>query len=151
MHVENILNAKGRFVVTAPPEARIATVLAILKKHSIGAVAICDGSGRLLGVLSERDIVLGLAEHGPDALGLTAAELMQSPARSCAPQDDVSHVMRAMTRWHVRHLPVLDQGRLCGLVSIGDVVKHRLDEVSLEVNVLRDAYIMAQVGCAPAA
>jgi CBS domain-containing protein len=89
--------------------------------------------------VSERDIVRGLTEHGPQLLGLPVSRVMTSPVITCGPEDTVTALMARMTRHRVRHLPVLEGGRLCGIVSIGDVVKHRLDELELEANVLREA------------
>ena len=83
----------------------------------------------------------GLADHGPAILDRQVADLMTRPVHSCSLDDSVKHLMSEMTRKRIRHLPVIDNGVLCGIVSIGDVVKNRLDEVEMEANVLRDAYI----------
>jgi CBS domain-containing protein len=92
----------------------------------------------VLGLISERDIVRGLTEHGTKAPHIAVSELMISPAVTCTPGESIRAVMARMTRYSVRHLPVVEGGKLCGIVSIGDVVKHRLDELELETNVLRE-------------
>ncbi len=92
----------------------------------------------VLGLISERDIVRGLTEHGTKLLTLPVSELMTSPAVTCTPAESIGAVMARMTRYRVRHLPVVEGSKLCGIVSLGDVVKHRLDELELETNVLRE-------------
>jgi CBS domain-containing protein len=92
----------------------------------------------VLGLISERDIVRGLTQHGTKLLALPASELMTSPAVTCTRGESFRAVMARMTRYRVRHLPVVEGGKLCGIVSIGDLVKHRLDELELETNVLRE-------------
>jgi CBS domain-containing protein len=93
------------------------------------------------GLISERDIVYGLARHGSRTLTMFVSELMHHKVLTCSPEDSITHIMAEMTRAKVRHLPVVAHGELRGIVSIGDVVKNRLDEAELEVHVLRDAYI----------
>jgi len=138
MKVETILKTKGDAVVTVQPNATVGAAIRRLKLERIGALVVSSNGVEPLGIISERDIVLGLAEHGAELLGLKVADLMTCELRTCAPQDSIKHVMHEMTRGRVRHLPVLDHGKLVGIVSIGDVVKNRLDEIELEVNVLRD-------------
>lgn len=145
MGIDAILKQKGRTVITTRPQTPVATVIQALTLRRIGAMLVCEGHQRLLGIISERDIVFGLAEHGVDALKMKAVDLMTRSITACTPQDSLSHVMGKMTLHHVRHLPVLDRGCLCGIISIGDVVKHRLHEMKLEVDVLRDAYVAARV------
>src|SRR5207237_8565949 len=94
-----------------------------------------------LGVGFERAVVLGVGAHGPRILEIAVSDLMTRTVFSCASDDTVKHLMSEMTRKRIRHLPVLADGVLCGIVSIGDVVKNRLDELEMETNVLRDAYI----------
>ena len=141
MNVQSILEAKGHDVVTTRPETSIADVCRLLQRRRIGAVPVVDDAGTILGILSERDMVAGLSEHGVAVVGLTAAQLMTRQVRHCHPDDSIGEIMAVMTNRRVRHLPVIDEGRLCGLISIGDVVKARLDEAALEVDSLRQ-YVM---------
>jgi CBS domain-containing protein len=141
MNVQAILEVKGHDVVTTRPETSIADVCRLLQRRRIGAVPVVDDAGTILGILSERDMVAGLSEHGVAVVGLTAAQLMTRQVRHCHPDDSIGEIMAVMTNRRVRHLPVIDEGRLCGLISIGDVVKARLDEAALEVDSLRQ-YVM---------
>ena len=141
MNVQSILEGKGHDVVTTRPETSIADVCRLLQRRRIGAVPVVDDAGTILGILSERDMVAGLSEHGVAVVGLTAAQLMTRQVRHCHPDDTIGEIMAVMTNRRVRHLPVIDEGRLCGLISIGDVVKARLDETALEVDSLRQ-YVM---------
>ncbi len=141
MEVESILKSKGSKVVTTRPAAKITTVIQMMSLEKVGALVVSDDGVRVLGLISERDIVQGLSEHGTELLGLSVAELMTREGPTCTPADRIRKVMADMTRRRVRHLPVVEEGRLNGIISIGDVVKNRLDEVELEANVLRDAYI----------
>lgn len=95
----------------------------------------------ILGVISEREIVHALSQFGEQMASMTVKDIMRHGLVTVAPEDDLSRVMKLMTRHHVRHMPVLRDGKLCGIISIGDVVKHRLDDLELEANILRDAYI----------
>ena len=142
MKVSSILKTKGRSVATAPPDTTLSTVVWDLKVKSIGAVVVSDDGATILGMISERDIVLGLAEHGAKLLGMRAADIMNRSVITCSPEDNVTAVMAQMTRHRARHIPVVEDGKLCGIVSIGDVVKHRLDELELEANILREAYLV---------
>jgi CBS domain-containing protein len=139
MRVSSILKAKGTHVETTRPDTTLFSVVWALKKKGIGALVVSEDGATPLGVVSERDIVRGLTEHGPQLLGLPVSRVMTSPVITCAPEDTVTALMARMTRHRIRHLPVLEGGRLRGIVSIGDVVKHRLDELELEANVLREA------------
>jgi CBS domain-containing protein len=143
MKVEDILNAKGRRVATLRPEAAIDTVIRRLRLDRIGAVVISSDGSTIDGILSERDIVYGLVEHGAGLLSMTAADVMTHEVITCRPQDSIKDVMLKMTHRRIRHVPVLERGELAGIVSIGDMVKHRLEEVELEATVLREAYIAA--------
>ena len=144
MKVQAMLDAKGSEVATTRPDATIATAIGILKQEGIGALVVTDPGGELSGIISERDIVRGLVDHGGDLLEMPVAELMTRSVKTCGPDHNANDVMAEMTRSRIRHLPVLDGGRLCGIISIGDVVKHRLDELEMETNVLRDAFISRQ-------
>jgi CBS domain-containing protein len=141
MKVASILRAKGLHVETVAPDALLRNIAWNLRSRAIGALVVVDGVGSILGVISERDIVHALAEHGADVLTLRAAQVMHRTTVTCTPEDSVTSVMAQMTRHRIRHVVVVDGGRLHGIVSIGDVVKHRLDELQLETNVLRETLI----------
>jgi CBS domain-containing protein len=138
MSVESILKAKGAHVETTRPDTTLYTVVWDLKIKGIGALVVSEDDTSVLGLISERDIVRGLAEHGPKLLSLPVSQLLTSPVVTCTPGESITAVMARMTRHRVRHLPVIESGKLCGIVSIGDVVKHRLDELELEANILRE-------------
>ncbi|MFC4271064.1 CBS domain-containing protein [Sneathiella chungangensis] len=138
MNVAGILKVKGNNVITADPSDSISAVSKILGEKRIGAVLIVDGSGKLCGVLSERDIVRGLCESGDGCLKLQARDLMTADLVTTKPSETIDNVMALMTEKRIRHLPVLDDGSLAGFISIGDVVKSRMDEVEREAAALRD-------------
>jgi CBS domain-containing protein len=138
MKVASILKSKGVHVETCRPETTVYSAVWTLKLKGIGALVVRDESGAVLGVISERDIVHGLAEHGPGLMSLPVSRLMSTHVLKCTPDDSITAVMAQMTRYRVRHLPVVDRDELCGIVSIGDVVKYRLDEMALEANILRE-------------
>jgi CBS domain-containing protein len=140
MHVAVILKRKGTDVVTTTPERTIADTVGLLDQHKIGAVIVLDTGGTVAGVLSERDIVHGIARHGGGALSMSVSELMTRDVVVCAPEDTVQDIMALMTLRRIRHVPVMSDGRLSGIISIGDVVKHRLGEIELEAESLR-AYV----------
>jgi len=142
MKVEAILKAKGRQVETTPPDADLRLVVHKLSSLGIGALVVSPDGRTVTGTISERDIVRGLNKHGGGLLDLRAADVMSRTPPTCSPNDLLQHVMAQMTRTRHRHVPVVDEnGDLSGLVSIGDLVKHRLDEIEMEASVLRDAYI----------
>ncbi|MCC3306598.1 CBS domain-containing protein [Sneathiella sp. HT1-7] len=138
MNVAGILKVKGGNVITTSPSDSIAAVSNILGEKRIGAVLVVDGSGKLCGVLSERDIVRGLSESGDGCLKLLASDLMTSDLVTTSPSETIDNVMALMTEKRIRHLPVLEDGKLAGFISIGDVVKSRMDEVEREAAALRD-------------
>jgi CBS domain-containing protein len=144
MTVAAILKVKGTHVESTTPETTLYTVAWTLKTRSIGALVVTsEDRAHILGIVSERDIVRGLIDHGEHLLALPVSRVMTSPVLTCAPEDRITAVMARMTRHRVRHLPVVDGGRLCGLVSIGDLVKHRLDELELEANILRESLMVS--------
>lgn len=145
MKVRDILAHKGSAVVTVRPDTTVATAVHRLMLERIGALVVSDDGARVLGVVSERDIVRVVAERGAEALapGLTVEEVMTRHVLTCGLEDTVKDLMTTMTQRRIRHLPVVESGKLVGIVSIGDVVKNRLDEVELEANVLRE-YIHLQ-------
>jgi CBS domain-containing protein len=141
MKVADILHAKGADVEVIRPEAKVLLAVHRLRMQNVGALVVTRDGARVEGVLCERDIVRGLARHGAELLDMSVVAVMSRSVPVCSPEDSVAHVMQVMTRTRNRHVPVVDGGRLCGIVSIGDVVKHRLEDMELEANVLRDAYL----------
>lgn len=142
MQVKYILREKGREVVTISGEAMLSEAARLLARRRIGAVIVRDSGSGVLGILSERDIVRAIAEHSVAALGHTVARHMTRDVSTCCETDTVDELMETMTRGRFRHLPVIDDGQLCGIVSIGDVVKSRIEETVREANSLRE-YIAA--------
>ena len=138
MNVEAILRNKGRSVTTIVPEARIATAVALLRRHAVGALVVSRDGAAVDGILSERDVVTALADHGAATLELTVADLMSRHVITCRREDSVADLAALMTDKRIRHLPVVDRGTLAGIVSIGDVVKHRIDEVEGEASSMRE-------------
>ena len=139
MLVSDILRRKGREVVSAPPNQTVADAAQLMARQGIGSVLVLSG-GAIAGILSERDIVRTLAEAGADCLDRPISDLMTSHVVTCGPEEQVDRVMALMTDGRFRHVPVIDQGRLVGLVSIGDVVKSRLEQAQAEVEHL-SAYV----------
>lgn len=137
MHVAAVLKRKGSDVVTIGPDRTILEAANLLTRHRIGAVVVVSASGEPVGILSERDIIRGISKHGEGILRQPVETLMTRNLLTCRPDNTIDEVMALMSERRVRHLPVLDSGRLVGLVSIGDVVKQRLDEAALEVETLR--------------
>jgi CBS domain-containing protein len=138
MNVKTILAAKGGDIVDIEPTADLAAAAKLLSAHRIGAVVIRGAGGRLAGILSERDIVRALSEHGADALKLSVGQVMTRNVATCGEDETISSIMERMTTGKFRHLPVVIKGELTGLVSIGDVVKQRVDEIERESEQLRD-------------
>jgi CBS domain-containing protein len=136
MTVARIINEKGREVVTTRLDVSLAEVAALLSQRRIGAVIVADG-GAIRGILSERDIVGALAKHGPEALNKLASDVMTEKVMTCRPDETIHDVMQKMTSGRFRHLPVVDAGQLVGIVSIGDVVKWRIEEVEREADEIR--------------
>jgi len=141
MDVQGILRLKGTAVVTIGPDDTSGHLVDGLARERIGAMVVSDDGRTIQGVISERDVVRGLADRGAAVLQLAVRDLMTRQVVTCAPTDSVKQVMAAMTRGRMRHLPVVEDGRLAGIISIGDVVKNRLDEMATEANVLREAYL----------
>ena len=138
MKVRNIIGDKGREVATIRSESTISTATNLLKLKGIGALVVSEDGSQVAGIISERDIVRGLVDHGHELLDMRVSELMTRTVKTCALDADVTEIMGEMTRSRVRHLPVLEKGALVGIISIGDVVKNRLGELETETNVLRD-------------
>ncbi len=143
MKVSSVLKSKGSDVHTVLPQESIHSVIKTFKEKGIGALVVSDNYVEVQGMISERDIILGFAEHGGNLLTMTVADVMRN-GNVCGPDDDLELVMSRMTTRRVRHLAVSDDGLLCGIISIGDVVKKQLTDLELEANVLRDAYRASQ-------
>ncbi|MCP5366303.1 MAG: CBS domain-containing protein [Hyphomicrobiales bacterium] len=138
MIIKDILKRRDRGLITNRPEDTIEAAAMLLASHNIGALPVRDGDGDLIGVISERDIVRGFAEHGGKVSALLVRDLMTRDVVVCSPNDDIKHARRLMKQRHIRHLPVVDDGRLCGMISSRDVMESRLEETKLERDVLRD-------------
>ncbi len=139
MTVAAILRQKAGETVTVTPQASLADVTGVLTERRIGAVPVLEG-GALAGIISERDIIRCLARHGAGALDLTAADAMTRSVQTVTPQTTIGQAMATMTSGRFRHLPVIAEGQMVGIISIGDVVKARLDDQAHEVETLR-AYV----------
>ncbi len=138
MRVSEILKIKGTEVKTIDPAATIATFAERLKVDQVGAMVVLDAAGAVRGIISERDVARGLTEFGADLPRIRVADLMTRSVVTCQPDDSLAAVAKVMTVRRIRHLPVVVDNGLVGVISIGDVLKHRLDEVQLEANVLRE-------------
>jgi CBS domain-containing protein len=141
MNVASILKSKGTNVVTVKPDATIAVAARELEAKGIGALIVSEDGRTILGLLGERDVVRGLAVYGRSVDALRVADLMTRAVVTCAPEDSIAAVMAVMTRHRARQIPVVEGGALRGIVSIGDVVKHRLETLEMEANILREGFI----------
>lgn len=142
MFVSDILSQKGATVFTVAPTASVAEISQQLSARRIGSVLVLDADGSVAGIVSERDLVRALSRHGAKAMELEARQVMTREVVTCDPDDSIDGVMQTMTDGRFRHLPVVRHGELLGLVSIGDVVKARLEEARHETEALK-AYIVA--------
>ncbi len=145
MLVETVLRAKGSSVVTARPDITVGEAATKLAQHRIGALVLTeseDADAEIAGIFSERDIVRGMAAHGEAVFRKPVREFMSTDVLVCSAKDSLERLMGVMTNRRVRHLPVIDDGALIGIVTIGDVVKSRLEEATMEVDSLRD-YVMS--------
>jgi CBS domain-containing protein len=138
MNVKAILAAKGGDIFSIEPTADLAAAARLLSTHRIGAAVIRGAGGRLAGILSERDIVRALSEHGADALSVSVGQVMTRNVLTCGENDSIADIMERMTEGKFRHLPVLREGQLIGVVSIGDVVKQRVGEIEQDAEALRE-------------
>jgi CBS domain-containing protein len=137
MNVETILRAKGREVATIRPDESVGVAVDALISRNIGALVVSEDGESVGGIVSERDIVHALARHGADLLSMPVTGVMTQRVVTCDPTDSVGQLMAEMTNRRIRHFPVVENGRLCGIVSIGDLVKNRLDEIEYEASSLR--------------
>ncbi|HEY1825504.1 MAG TPA: CBS domain-containing protein [Acidimicrobiales bacterium] len=138
MKVSRLLTAKGREVSTISQERTVKDAVALLKERGIGALVVTGKKAPLSGILSERDVVRALATKGAEALSLQVSELMSRDVVTCGEETELNALMVTMTEHRIRHVPVVDDDRLVGLVSIGDVVKSRLDELESDKKELLD-------------
>ena len=138
MKVSDVLKDKGDRVMTVRPHEAVSVLAQRLRTERVGAFVVREDGGQMLGIVSERDVVRCLAQHGSDAPEVTVAEIMSKNVITCAASDSLTAIARKMTENRIRHLPVVEGGKLAGMISIGDVVKLRLAEMELEANVLRD-------------
>ena len=144
MTIESILKRKGTDVTTIAPEASIKRAADWLSAKNIGALVVVTSENAVLGLISEREIVHAFSRYGETVASMPVKEIMRHGVTTVSPDESVNRVMNLMTHQRVRHMPVLRDGKLVGIVSIGDVVKHRLEDLELETNVLRDVYNAAR-------
>jgi CBS domain-containing protein len=138
MLISDVLQTKGHQVVRIRPTDSVELAVRKLAEHRIGALVVEDRWMKPVGIFSERDFINAVARSGSAVLGLSVQQLMSTPIRTCRSSDRVDAVLATMTIARIRHLPVIDDNELKGIVSIGDLVKHRLDEKELEASVLLD-------------
>jgi CBS domain-containing protein len=143
MLVSDILRSKGTVVVTVQPDLTVEALIALLAEHRIGAVVVSEDGTHVAGIVSERDVVAALASHGPAALSRSVGEICTQDVATAAPGDRLDQLMGVMTERRFRHLPVVVDGELRGIVSIGDVVKSRMSELEEEQKALT-SYITGQ-------
>lgn len=141
MRITDILGEKGVEVHTALPWVTVADAARRLADAEVGALVVCDSEKKIRGIISERDIVRAVARRGAAALEETVEAVMTHDVHTCTQQETIARAMALMTRFRYRHLPVVDTGRLVGMISIGDLVKHRVREMEMETGVLRDRVI----------
>ena len=137
MHVAAVIKRKGSDVVTITSDRTVTEAVTVLAERRIGAILVMDGNDAVDGIISERDIVGALSRSGADVLARKVSDVMTRNVRSCSCHDTIAEVMNVMTQERSRHLPVIDDGKVVGMISIGDVVKQRLDDAELEVESLR--------------
>ena len=140
MNIAQILKAKGRAVATARPDAMLSDIIDKLAQKKIGAIVIVGDSGEVVGIVSERDLIRQLAERGAAALKEPVSKTMTSAVVSCQETSTLDEMMEMMTQGRFRHVPVIEDGSLVGIVSIGDIVKHHVAEVEMEVTAMREYF-----------
>ena len=144
MKVADIIRTKGSVVKTVAPDKTALELSERLRAEQIGAMVVSDDGRSIDGIISERDLAYALAAHGSELSRIPVSKLMTRVVVVCSPEDSITDVMKLMTQRRIRHLPVKEGDQLVGIISIGDVLKHRLGEVELEANVLRDYAIAAR-------
>jgi len=138
MRVASLLSSKGSDIISLRDNQTISDAVSLLCERKIGAAVVLDEGGKLAGILSERDIIRGLGLSGADVSGKLVSHLMTSSVECCAPDDTVESIMQRMTMGRFRHMPVMEDGNLVGIISIGDVVKNRISDLEYEANAMRD-------------
>jgi CBS domain-containing protein len=141
MTIAAVLGTKGSTVETIGADSPVGDAVRRLGEKRIGALPVVE-DGRIVGIISERDVIYSLRDHGPDALGWPVGRVMSAPAITADPETDVLSALSLMTQRRIRHLPVLKRGEICGIVSIGDLVKHRMALIEAEAEAMR-AYIQS--------
>ncbi len=144
MTVAGILNKKGGAVLTVSQTAQIADAVAKMHRERVGALVVSSDNRTIQGIISERDILAALATHGAALMNMKVEDIMTRRVESCTPEDSLKRVMSTMTQRRFRHMPVIGDDGLCGMISIGDVVKQRLEEAELETNVAREVLILSR-------
>lgn len=144
MSVEEILKHKGRKVLTVLQASSVPHAVTRMKREKVGALVVSDDGRTIQGIVSERDILHALASHGAGLMEMSVHDVMTTRVEACRPEDSLKHVMSVMTNRRFRHMPVVDDDGLCGIVSIGDVVVQRLADAELETNVAREALILSR-------
>lgn len=137
MAVAHILKQKGSNVLTVKPTDSVQSIVDTLAKHRIGAVVVVNESSGIAGIVSERDVVRAMASNAVGVMSKTAADIMTAKVRTCSPTDTEADLMSLMTEHRIRHLPVLSEGKLAGMISIGDVVKLRMETMELEAEQMK--------------
>ena len=145
MFVREILARKGKDIKSVEAVDSLETAAAVMRTERVGALIVRDATGTLIGLLSEQHIVWALADSGQRALGLTVAQAMEGRPLTCSPDDTVARVSRLMTERRARHAPVVEAGKVQGIISIGDIVKARMEEIELERDTLRDLALSARI------
>jgi CBS domain-containing protein len=143
MTVRAILSRKGSDVITIEPSATLNDAVKVFAERRVGALLVVDAEGGVAGILSERDVVRTIADRGTGGLNERVDRIMTRKVFTCSETDTISHIMERMTAGKFRHVPVVEGRRLVGIVSIGDVVKHRLAEIERESEALRDYILTA--------
>jgi CBS domain-containing protein len=136
MTIASVLHDKGSAVETIASEASVYDAVRKLGEKRIGALPVIE-SGRIVGIISERDVIYSLRDHGPEVLQWAISRVMSSPAITVAPDTDILHALALITQRRIRHLPVVDGGQIRGIVSIGDLVKHRMERIEAEADAMR--------------
>ena len=143
MNVEQLLSGKGHDVISVQPHRTLSEAIRTLSEKRIGAVVVMGADGALVGILSERDIIRALGASGAEALSSPVSRAMTAKVVTCRLETSIDELMEIMTSGRFRHVPVMEDGRVVGIVSIGDVVKHRVAEIEAESKAMRDYIAMA--------
>jgi CBS domain-containing protein len=138
MLLTEVLRRKGGGVITVDPDSDVTSLLGVLAEHGIGAAVVSSDGRSVEGIVSERDVVRAVAERGPDVLREPVRAICTTEVRTCGPDARIEDLMRVMTEQRIRHVPVVSDGALAGIVSIGDVVKRRMEELESEKAALSD-------------